>query len=248
MNKDPNNPLPDWFAAPEPRVAAAVATNPPRPRRRILPIIIVIACVAIVISGVVAYIAFINQQRINYFSDFHAAYIKLETGLIGFSDITEPDDLAASDDIAMTWKQYVEALNTFTTTPLYKENPQLVDEISAKSLTYEAYTTRVIPAMLQYLTNCYITGDATMVSSTCRSYVQTAVDAGDPLSKTLATELLSVIDSASKNAFLTESQTDTIHDLEVKIFAIGSTIADSVGSKVVSLGQALRITIVNDGN
>jgi hypothetical protein len=197
----------------------------------------------LLVGGIVCYLVIAHNARVAYVTSFYDHYATLETSMVDLSDITEPDDLVVSNRPTETWKAYVDAFNTLTTTPLYKENPQLIDTIGTKSFTYESYVSRVLPVMLKYLSECYVYGDLTMANDTCRAYIQTALSSGDTLTKDNVTSLLGILDEATKNATLTEQQTDSILELLHKIFSSGTTLIDTVGPHVVELGKMVGIEL-----
>jgi len=243
MNNEPptntNQAMPAWFAD------TANSTPPIRHRstsKKRLPIILGLVVICAIIGAIVWFVIAANNAKTEAYLRFQDTYVRLETNLVGFDDITEPDNFDATQ-LKTDWTDYTSALEVLTQTSLYKDNEQLIESISTSSLAYETYVNDVLPMLILYLAQCYGQGDSTMYNATCRGYIQTAVDSGDPLTEENTRTLLSVINQMSQTNSLTESQTDSIQALQEKLFAVSVTIQDTVRPKLIELGKKVNITM-----
>lgn len=242
MNENTN--IPDWFS-PELNQPAQNespgAKRKPATRRNLL--ILVAAAILLLAGGVVWYMRAVHDAKVAAFREFETAYVAIEASLVDFSDITEPDDLAAKD-LGKEWGTYLSALDKLAAGPLYQEYASLIDDIRRTSLVYELYTTQTLPNLMLYLTQCYIERDETMYSEPCLSHIQAIVDSGDSHVKQDATSLLKLLTQLSQQQIaLTEQQTDAISELQEAMFSAGETVAEPTTAKVRELGLALSLSL-----
>lgn len=230
--------LPTWFADSSP---ITPPTPQPTKSRKYRSLFIGIVVILAIIGSIIWYVIATNAAKVEAFQQFRGAYEQIETGFVNFDDITEPENLS-SDELANNWKTYLSAFDTLSTTSIYKDNQQLVEDIRSRSLTFKTYTSGVIPALTRYLSECSASGDDEMAYETaCRGYIQTAIDADDTLTGETLRELHTLLTQMSQDRNPTQAQFDTILDLQEKVFAVGRTMQTTVRPKVIEFGKKVGV-------
>jgi hypothetical protein len=240
-NQPTNSSIPSWFA--DNQSTPETPTRPPRKPLGSRAILIgSTLALLVLIGGTVWYFVAAHQARITAFTNFRAQYYNLELELVDMTAITEPDDLGTKDPRA-TWERYTDALTTLTKSPLYTDQSlaPLIDEVRSSSQPFEPFMTGALPAMLKFLSECYVSDDATMYGETCRGYVQSAAASGDDLSQAISEKLLTVLERAAAVGSISSQDAEDILNLQEGFFEVGATVVSTLAPRITTLGEKLGV-------
>lgn len=244
-NQQTNNQLPEWFADTQGPQPVSSSRPPTKPLKKPPILLGLILLALLLIGGTIWYLFSAQAAKMAAFEQFRDAYYSLETDLVELSDITEPDDLGTKDP-QRTWEKYSAAFEALTTSAIYQDNSQLIENIRAQNQTYETYVSGALPKLLHFLSECYTRSDEVMYGQACRDYVQAAIDSDDPLTNETSQALLSVLEQASQTNTLTDIQMESILTLQEKFFDSGMTVVNSLRPHVVALGEKLGVTVLTE--